>query len=423
MHYRSKCSHTPTIQLAKQDQHFSGLIEEYVRELFDERQLSEGTRNKLWQYYYDELSDGVDIGYSPELEQYDPELAARLKYNIAEFSAFKETSFKKQLEGLLTKNGKIQPWSTFKKEALKVSGDYNVRWLKTEYHQTVATANMAGKWKDFEANKDLYPNLKYVTAGDNRVREEHRQWDGLVLPINHPWWATHFPPQDWGCRCGAVQTDEEVSTDIPGGEAKKGFANNAGLSGEVFTDIAYKDGLSDTEIDQATATANRLFKRDTRLKDFKTYKDDPGFTDVKFNEENSGLKATHKLHNFDKRTGKYEKHVRDLFFNQGDKIELAKELAAKGEKVIEGVKKVDGYLNNASIDISSILGEGKNTISRALKHSAEKPADVAILYFPDASKFSMSRLITGIKKYEGRHDFRFQKIIYIVDDKIREIKP
>ena len=238
--------------------------------MFDERGISDAQKEKLWKYYFNKFIKGVDVGYEPQLENYDPALAHRLKYNVAEFSAFKETSFRKELEGMLTKNGKILPWSKFKEKAFAVSEDYNKRWLKTEYHQTVATANMAGKWKDFEANQDLYPNLEYVDAGDSRVREKHHEWDGTILPINHPWWQTHYPPNDWGCRCNAVQTDAEPIVKIPAGDAKKGFNNNAGTTGQIFKDPAYKEGLTVKEIDEATAMANKLFKDQASTKSFIT---------------------------------------------------------------------------------------------------------------------------------------------------------
>lgn len=231
-----------------------------MRQLFDERGVSPENREKLWKQYYTKLAKAVDVGYSPKLKQYDPQLAHSLKYNIAKFSAFKESSFKAQLQAALTKNGKIVPWSEFKKKAQALNVDYHERWLKTEYHQTVATANMAAKWKDFERNKDLYPNLRYVTAGDNRVRDKHAQWDGLVLPLEHDFWKKHVPPNDWGCRCNAVQTDEEVTKDIPSAQPKKGFDNNAGVSGEVFTEIPYEKGMDAEAVKEAESLAKEFFR-------------------------------------------------------------------------------------------------------------------------------------------------------------------
>lgn len=241
------------------------LIDDYVRELFDERNVSPAQRKKLWQHYNQTLSKGIDVGFSPDLKQYDPALAHSLKYNVAQFSAFKETSFKKQLEGLLTKNGDIKPWSEFKKDAFALSGDYNKRWLRTEYDHTVASANMAAKWKDWQASKDLYPNLKYVTVGDGRVRAKHQQWDGLILPIDHPWWKTHLPPQDWGCRCDGEPTDEDATVEIPGGSQKAEFANNAGESGKAFKENAYEKSMTATEVAEAKQRLDQYLDGESAL--------------------------------------------------------------------------------------------------------------------------------------------------------------
>lgn len=70
------------------------------------------------------------------------------------------------------------------------------------YDTNLRTAHMAGKWQQFQRAKDTRPYLQYFTAGDGRVRPQHAAWDGLVLPINDPWWETHYPPNGWGCRCG-----------------------------------------------------------------------------------------------------------------------------------------------------------------------------------------------------------------------------
>ena len=38
--------------------------------------------------------------------------------------------------------------------------------------------------------------------GDSRVpRPLHLSWDGLVLPLDDPWWDTHSPQNGWGCTC------------------------------------------------------------------------------------------------------------------------------------------------------------------------------------------------------------------------------
>ena len=385
----------------------SRLVEKYIRELFDEKEAPQKLREELWGYYFDKLSKAVDAGYSPKSEFYDKDLARALKYNIAQFCAFKETSFRNTLRDLLTKDGSLVPWSEFKKEAYKVSGDYNHRWLETEYHQTVANANMAEKWKDFERNADLYPNLKFVSVNDNRVRPEHKALDGTIRPINDPFWNKYTPPLDWGCRCHVVQTDEEP-TEIKGGlQLKIEFENNPAISGKIFADTAYLNNLNSKERKEAEEFV--LKKERERL--FNEYKKNPKYFDVELNE-NGGLKATHIEHNFDKRTGKFEKHIQNLFFKQGDLFTLENESSN-----IPG-KKTDGFINDHSHDISVILGKGNNTIKRALNHSREKKAQVAILYFDNKKDFDFEWLEHGIKKYNGQTKYRFKKIIYIIEDKI-----
>lgn len=219
--------------------------------MFNDKNVSFVTRQKLWDFYNSKLSKAVDVGYSTDLQFYDEDLAKSLKENIAEFSAFKETAFKKDVESLLTDGKNLRKKSEFKQEALKVSDDYNYRWLETERHQTIANAQMAAKWKDFEHNVELYPNIKLVSVHDARVRPEHKILDGTIRPYNDPFWKTHTPPLDWGCRCDVEQTDDEV-TDVPGGfQTKIEFENNPADSGKIFGGSAYEENLTKEEKEDA----------------------------------------------------------------------------------------------------------------------------------------------------------------------------
>ena len=69
------------------------------------------------------------------------------------------------------------------------------------YDTNMRTAHMAGRWQQIQRTKERRPYLQYLTAGDERVRPEHRRWSKYVLLINDPWWDTHYPPNGWGCRC------------------------------------------------------------------------------------------------------------------------------------------------------------------------------------------------------------------------------
>ncbi|NBB51494.1 hypothetical protein GVN24_24725 [Rhizobium sp. CRIBSB] len=87
------------------------------------------------------------------------------------------------------------------------------RRLKTIFDMNLRTAYAAGRWTRIEATKAFAPYLVYVTVGDSRVRLEHRAWDGVCLPVDDPWWATHYPPCGWGCRCTTSQIDAETAAE------------------------------------------------------------------------------------------------------------------------------------------------------------------------------------------------------------------
>lgn len=45
---------------------------------------------------------------------------------------------------------------------------------------------------------------KYVTAGDDRVRDTHIGLDGVTLPKDDPFWNENTPPNGWQCRCHLI---------------------------------------------------------------------------------------------------------------------------------------------------------------------------------------------------------------------------
>ena len=83
------------------------------------------------------------------------------------------------------------------------------RRLRTIFRVNMQTAYSAGHWAQIQDNKATAPLLMYDAVDDNATREEHREWDGTVLPADDPWWQTHMPPNGWNCRCGVIQLSLE----------------------------------------------------------------------------------------------------------------------------------------------------------------------------------------------------------------------
>lgn len=69
------------------------------------------------------------------------------------------------------------------------------------YNTNVQTSYQAGRYKQLQEVKEIAPYWEYRSHRDGRVRPQHRQWDGLILSADDPWWDTHYPPNGWNCRC------------------------------------------------------------------------------------------------------------------------------------------------------------------------------------------------------------------------------
>lgn len=82
--------------------------------------------------------------------------------------------------------------------------------LRTIYETNLRTSYMAGRWQRLEKTKRTFPFLRYVSVMDGRERPEHHAWHGTILPIDDPWWDTHFPPCGWGCRCDGQPLNQRM---------------------------------------------------------------------------------------------------------------------------------------------------------------------------------------------------------------------
>ena len=99
------------------------------------------------------------------------------------------TDFRRDFDAIVEKHG----WSYRGKRGWR---------SRVIYDTNLRTANAAGRWQQFERNREARPFLQYFTVGDELVRPQHREWHLVVLPIDDDWWNTHYPPNGWGCRCG-----------------------------------------------------------------------------------------------------------------------------------------------------------------------------------------------------------------------------
>jgi SPP1 gp7 family putative phage head morphogenesis protein len=202
----------------------------------------------LYNVTLDRLTAAIVKGFGTDFaeDSADALLFDYYKHNIAIFSGAKTFQQVKDMTNLvMTSDGVKRDFSEFKKI---IKGDqfhdglfktYNENYLKTEFNTAFATAQMGREWNEFVQDADVFPLLKYITVHDDRVRHNHRPFDGVIRPVGDSFWDTHTPPNGFNCRCHVIQLEEgEETTDtqiknMPEVDSPL-FAFNPGKSGRIF---------------------------------------------------------------------------------------------------------------------------------------------------------------------------------------------
>jgi len=376
------------------------------------------------------LSGAIEQGIHEN--QVPPDMYSSLREDVFLFSGCKTHAQLKELSGmLLTPDGKVKLFGQFSREAKQIHQTYNVNYLEAEYIFATSSAESAAQWADYEKDGDRY-DLQYRTAGDDKVRDSHRMLNLTTLALEDPFWDQYYPPNGWRCRCHVVQVrkgkypnsssvdsikkGESATTHIDrnGNNSDQIFRFNPGKQKVIFPPkhpyFQELQGIK-SQLKDLYQAQDKLLKQ--RASEYEQLRSNEEYTDVAYDKNTGGLKATHKQHQFNPRNGHLEKQARDILFESGYKIILESE-AQKGI----GVKLIDGTINDIPMEISSITGSGINSVKHALNHCRQKGAKAAVLYFPDGSLYSDQRIKEGLAKYEGQTDYRFIRIIVVKETEV-----
>ena len=135
------------------------------------------------------------------------------------------SDFRKQFREKVAQHG----WTKFETEDRK----YQAWRTKIIYHTNMNAAIAAGEWEQItsESSRKNFPYLQYVHGyyGESKnPRVEHKAWDGIVLPVDDPFWERHYPPNGFNCNCGVRQLTKAegeeilgISQDVPYSEEKQ----------------------------------------------------------------------------------------------------------------------------------------------------------------------------------------------------------
>ena len=186
---------SPVMEAGEYD--FSGIIGRVMKQVYERKVKTGDIDEELFRKTYEELNKKAAEGWGKD-DYDDPEQAEepqRIRDNLFKFSGAKTyQEIKEMNDALYDENGKKLSYKDFREKALAINKDYNENYLRTEFETAETSGRRASEWQEFKANADIMPNLKYVTAGDERVRESHRILDGVVKPINDSFWLRNYPP-------------------------------------------------------------------------------------------------------------------------------------------------------------------------------------------------------------------------------------
>lgn len=375
----------------------------------------------------------------------------QLRTNNAVFAAFKTHRMGRDMAAqLIDERGELKSFQQFRQDVAPIASHHVDTWLRTEYDTAVKRAHRAAEMRQFIAEADVLPNIKWLPSTAVNPRESHMPFYDHVWPVDDPFWEEHKPGDEWGCQCGWEATDEPVTDNTGlGGDAIKpspGLKGNPARTAQLFSDdhpyfpsdcskCAFKSvqlSLFSNKKKNCYGCRNLLAaiqqaQRAPAVEEFKRLKADPNYSAVKYDKRSGGVSAVHKEHNFDStiggfgiERGEYEKRSVDVLRKSGYSVILESERAATG------VKTPDGRLDGVVMDIKGVESTGKYTLRNKFDTACSQQAKCVVLYFHNATIFSEERVRTGWELYTSDLRGRTQtieKVLCIVEDDVREFKP
>lgn len=219
------------------------VVQAFLQRIHNKPELAEGIDPGLWSAVVKVINEATVEGLtqSNATSTHDEEFYRALRHSNEVFAAFKVHSLAgKVIKNLLDSDGKLKPFSQWVDDVKGITSHHVGAWLRTEYDTAVIRAHNAADWREFERNKDILPNLRWMPTTSPSPEGSHRNyWTAkLTLPIDDPFWNNHHPGDRWNCKCSLEATDDPVNrpADMDAPLPQKGLENNPGKDGHIFND-------------------------------------------------------------------------------------------------------------------------------------------------------------------------------------------
>ena len=213
------------------------LLNIYSQDFHPASDIEQNLFNEIWRT----LNLAADRGFSQsDAPDPDDDFRNAIRRSNAVFSAFKVHRLQNDMaQLLLDDDGNLKPFTQWREEAQPIASHQCGAWLRTEYDTAVIRAHQAADWLQFQREKDVLPNLRWVPSTSPNPGKDHRTFWNTILPVDDPFWAQHRPGDRWNCKCSLSATDEPT-TDAPKPSKKDrpqpGLDNNPANDRKLFSD-------------------------------------------------------------------------------------------------------------------------------------------------------------------------------------------
>lgn len=135
--------------------------------------------------------------------------------------------FRADFEGIVEKHG----WHGWTGEETEKGRAWRTKVI---YKTNIRTSYAAGRLAQLRAGG--FPIWVYLHGNSLEPREDHLSWHRVALPVEHPFWAIHYPPNGWGCSCRVRGARNRAGIRRVGGDPDKALP-------DTWQEIDAKTGL------------------------------------------------------------------------------------------------------------------------------------------------------------------------------------
>lgn len=225
------------------------MLEGFLHKIYDGFDISNDIEPTAWREVLRIMNSGAVQGLSESMNPptHEEGFLRSIRHSNEVFSVFKTHAMgTKMAERLIGEDGKLRSFEEWRKAVAPIARHQVGSWLRTEYDTAVIRAHQAADWLEFEANKDIFPNLQWMPTTSVSPESSHQVfWSKpVILPVDDPFWQEHRPGDRWNCKCSLDATDADVQrldTEERKEAAKPEHQAQRGLEGNP----AYKGLITD----------------------------------------------------------------------------------------------------------------------------------------------------------------------------------